>query len=122
MKRNQSRKRRLKQLKRQMGYSRALSELGREVGSISVTKIPFVQTSKFLNTPAWRKIRMAALVKYGARCQCCGASRKDGIKINVDHIKPRKTHPELALEFDNLQVLCEPCNHGKGNLDTTDWR
>ena len=35
---------------------------------------------------------------------------------------PRKTHPHLALSLDNLQVLCEDCNCGKGSWDSTDWR
>lgn len=42
--------------------------------------------------------------------------------LNVDHVKPRKFYPELALDLDNLQVLCALCNHGKGNSDATDWR
>ena len=65
---------------------------------------------------------MEALKKYGARCQCCGATPATGATINVDHIKPRKFFPELALSVDNLQVLCHECNHGKGNWDQTDWR
>jgi 5-methylcytosine-specific restriction endonuclease McrA len=65
---------------------------------------------------------MVAIKRYGARCQCCGASPSTGAVINVDHIKPRKFYPELALELENLQILCGPCNHRKGNWDTTDWR
>jgi 5-methylcytosine-specific restriction endonuclease McrA len=65
---------------------------------------------------------MEALKKYGTRCQCCGATPADGVKMNVDHIKPRKLFPQLALDISNLQVLCEVCNHGKGNWDMTDWR
>lgn len=42
--------------------------------------------------------------------------------MNVDHIKPRRLFPWLALELKNLQVLCHDCNHGKGNWDQTDWR
>ena len=42
--------------------------------------------------------------------------------LEVDHIKPRSTHPELALDFDNLQVLCHDCNQGKGNRDDFAWR
>jgi hypothetical protein len=77
---------------------------------------------EFLETYEWRKVRMEALVKYGPKCMCCGATPATGAVIHVDHIKPRLTHPELALELDNLQILCHECNHGKGNWDTTDWR
>jgi len=76
----------------------------------------------FLETYQWRKLRMEALLKYGPRCMCCGATPSTGAVMNVDHIKPRQTHPELALEINNLQILCHECNHGKGNWDTTDWR
>jgi hypothetical protein len=80
-------------------------------------------SNEFLKSYEWRILRMEAIVKHGNRCQCCGASPADGITvINVDHIKPRKTHPELALVLDNLQILCSVCNHGKSNWDTTDWR
>ncbi len=78
--------------------------------------------SDFLETFAWRKLRMEALLKYGPKCMCCGATPATGAVMHVDHIKPRLTHPELALEIDNLQILCGECNHGKGNWDTTDWR
>jgi HNH endonuclease len=81
-----------------------------------------VSRDAFLETYEWRKVRMHALKKYGARCQCCGASPSDGAVMNVDHIKPRKLFPQLALDVDNLQVLCHECNHGKGNWDQTDWR
>jgi len=76
----------------------------------------------FLSSYEWRAVRMQALRKYGARCQCCGASPETGAVMNVDHIKPRKIFPELALDVNNLQVLCHECNHGKGNWDMTDWR
>lgn len=76
----------------------------------------------FLRSFEWKSVRMMALKKYGAVCQCCGASPKTGAVINVDHIKPRKIFPQLALDVDNLQVLCGDCNHGKGNWDMTDWR
>lgn len=81
-----------------------------------------VTSDAFLSTYAWRKLRMEALKKYGPRCQCCGATPADGAVMNVDHIKPRKKWPSLALDLNNLQVLCHDCNHGKGNWDETDWR
>ena len=77
---------------------------------------------EFLQTFAWRQLRMQVIKRYGRRCMCCGATPDTGAVIHVDHIKPRKLFPQLALDFDNLQVLCGDCNHGKGNWDRTDWR
>lgn len=81
-----------------------------------------VTTDAFLSTYEWRKVRMEALKKYGPKCQCCGATPATGAVMNVDHIKPRKKWPSLALDVNNLQILCHDCNHGKGNWDDTDWR
>lgn len=70
----------------------------------------------------WREVRYQALKLHGGSCQCCGITARDGAKLHVDHIKPRSKFPELELEVSNLQVLCEDCNLGKSNKDSTDWR
>jgi 5-methylcytosine-specific restriction endonuclease McrA len=90
--------------------------------NVSYSKTTDVASVDFLQTYEWRKLRLEALIKYGAVCQCCGASPKTGAVMNVDHIKPRKLFPALALDLNNLQVLCHECNHGKGNWNQTDWR
>lgn len=98
------------------------SKSGRKLKKPAVA-LPAVATNDFLQSFQWRQLRMVVLKKRGARCECCGASPMDGqTVINVDHVKPRKLFPKLALEESNLQVLCGPCNHGKGNWDQTDWR
>ena len=56
------------------------------------------------------------------RCMRCGVTPRKRSDVNVDHIKPRKTHPHLALDFDNLQVLCRWCNKRKGNKNDADYR
>jgi 5-methylcytosine-specific restriction endonuclease McrA len=110
-----------------------ISELNSWVGDVKVvprkkrvakTKITSkdVDKSSFLQSYAWRKVRMIALKRYGPKCQCCGATPSTGAVMNVDHIKPRKLFPSLALDVNNLQILCNACNHGKGNWDMTDWR
>jgi hypothetical protein len=81
-----------------------------------------VNTPEFLGSFQWRALRLKVLQHYGRRCLCCGASPDNGKVMHVDHIKPRRLFPHLALDFDNLQVLCEDCNHGKGNHDHTDFR
>jgi 5-methylcytosine-specific restriction endonuclease McrA len=80
------------------------------------------KASVFYNSPEWQRLRYSAIEKYGNRCAACGRSPKDGVVIHVDHIKPRSLNPELALDIDNLQILCEPCNVGKSNKFSKDWR
>lgn len=84
--------------------------------------IAYISSSEFLKSFEWRKLRYEVIKKYNSKCMCCGAKPDDNVYLCVDHIKPRKTHPELALEISNLQVLCNVCNHGKGNWSDTDWR
>jgi 5-methylcytosine-specific restriction endonuclease McrA len=79
-------------------------------------------TDAFYDSYEWRKLRYRALVQHGGQCMACGRTRKDGVILHVDHIKPRKKFPELQLTLSNLQVLCHECNHGKSNWDQTDWR
>lgn len=76
----------------------------------------------FLSSDQWAEIRYKAFLKYGRRCGCCGATPKDGARLHVDHIKPKSKYPELALDIDNLQILCADCNRGKGAWDETDFR
>lgn len=76
----------------------------------------------FLDCAEWRSVRMMVLERDGAKCACCGATAETGAVMNVDHIKPRRRYPQLALTLSNLQVLCDACNHGKGNRSERDWR
>jgi 5-methylcytosine-specific restriction endonuclease McrA len=94
---------------------------------MSFTKDPTKQNLKpvwknFYASDEWRALRYAAFAAYGRKCGCCGASPETGAVMHVDHIKPRFTHPQLALELSNLQILCADCNKGKGAWDATDWR
>ena len=79
-------------------------------------------STTFYSSSAWRNLKYKVFCHYEATCMCCGASRVSGAEIHVDHILPRSKHPELALEFDNMQVLCRDCNMAKSNTNTTDWR
>lgn len=70
----------------------------------------------------WKAVRYEILKAAGGRCALCGRGAPDGVRLELDHIKPKSTHPELAKAPDNLQVLCSDCNAGKKDRDTTDWR
>lgn len=70
-------------------------------------KTPHANSPIFLQSFAWRRLRMEVLEHRGTRCECCGATPDDGVRIHVDHIKPRRFFPKLALKKTNLQILCE---------------
>ena len=93
------------------------------------TSLEYFKMNEFTKyDPRWFKLRVAALEKnqnlYGINLKCaqCGRTKAHGVYMNVDHISPRKTNPELALDPENLQIFCSECNHGNGNQYTTDWR
>ena len=58
-------------------------------------------------------MRYDVLRRDGFRCQICGASAKDGIKLHVDHIFPVSKGGKT--EMSNLRTLCERCNKGKSD-------
>lgn len=80
------------------------------------------QSKRFYSSREWREMRYDVLRNTGAACNCCGARASDGVRIHVDHIKPRSKYPELQLDITNLQVLCEDCNIGKSNYYDDSWK
>jgi hypothetical protein len=84
--------------------------------------VRFIQSPAFTRSADWARLRYDFMRDYEGRCHCCRQGSDDRVKVNVDHIHPRTTHPQFALSYANLQVLCSACNRGKGNRDRTDWR
>jgi len=76
----------------------------------------------FYDSEPWQRLRYEALKRSDGKCALCGRGKSEGVILHVDHIKPRALFPSLELELSNLQVLCQPCNRGKGARDSTDWR
>ncbi|WP_248579895.1 HNH endonuclease signature motif containing protein [Nocardioides sp. InS609-2] len=54
----------------------------------------------FKNTAEWQALRVE-----------CGSTEE----LQADHIKPASLYPELALDIDNMQTLCGPCNRRKSD-------
>jgi 5-methylcytosine-specific restriction endonuclease McrA len=83
------------------------------------------KTSKsFYETWEWKEARFIAFKVHGRKCLCCGWSPDQGGNnhLVVDHIKPIRTHPHLALVTSNHQVLCNNCNMGKSYKYHDDFR
>jgi hypothetical protein len=59
---------------------------------------------------SWR-LKYRVLLRDGNWCRLCGRHPPE-VKIHIDHIMPWSAGGETVME--NLRVLCEECNIGKG--------
>lgn len=75
-------------------------------------------SQSFYRKPAWLFLRECVFAYWGRQCLRCGSTEF----LHVDHVIPRSKAPELALDFHNLQPLCEHCNVEKSNLSNADYR
>jgi hypothetical protein len=75
---------------------------------------------------AEQKIRVMPAIRWQVfqrdqwKCVSCGRNSHNGAILHVDHIIPRSRGGLDSL--DNYQTLCDVCNIGKSNRDTTDLR
>lgn len=66
-----------------------------------------------IGSKRWPALRLAAKRRDGFRCVECGAAGR----LEVDHIRPVRTHPELAFDLANLQTLCPACHTRKTRIE-----
>lgn len=78
-------------------------------------------------TKRWKALRAEILERDSYRCRSCGC----GGRLEVDHIQPVRTHPELSYDPANLQALCPSCHtrktriecgHKPARVDMRDWQ
>ncbi|MBV1864656.1 MAG: HNH endonuclease [Rhodobacteraceae bacterium] len=70
-------------------------------------------SAKVTRTRRWKALRIQALDRDGWQCVKCPERRR----LEVDHIRPVKTHPELSYTLANLQCLCGSCHAKKTRLE-----
>lgn len=73
----------------------------------------FRHSKKITRGQRWHVLRMAALERDGWACVKCGSQKR----LEVDHVKPVRTHPALAYVMANLQCLCPACHTRKTRLE-----
>jgi len=69
------------------------------------------QLSRFYQSKEWKELRNKLFEVHDKVCVVCGATHA----LRGDHIKPIRTHWDLRLNLDNLQILCDECNREKGS-------
>jgi 5-methylcytosine-specific restriction enzyme A len=74
---------------------------------------------RFYNSGAWSRIRLEALARDRYECIWCRdkgrVTTKEHVTLEVDHILEIETHPEKALDLENLRVLCRKCHNLRHN-------
>ncbi|OSQ44674.1 HNH endonuclease [Marivita geojedonensis] len=70
-------------------------------------------SAKVTRTRRWKALRQEALRRDGFACVQCGARGR----LEVDHIKPVRTHPELSFTLENLACLCPGCHSRKTRIE-----
>jgi 5-methylcytosine-specific restriction enzyme A len=66
-----------------------------------------------IRTKRWKALRTEALRRDGYKCVQCGRAGR----LEVDHVLPVRTHPELSWDLTNLQTLCPSCHTRKTRLE-----
>ena len=75
----------------------------------------YLITDKDGHTSNFYKLRFAIFTRDNFTCQYCGRNvQEDGIKLQADHIYPKKLGGEFIME--NMITACEECNLGKRDV------
>ena len=64
--------------------------------------------------------RKTLFEKFNYSCALCGHNNN----LELHHVKPVYSHPELAYDLNNIRVLCRRCHRLEHNTlgHTTEWR
>jgi 5-methylcytosine-specific restriction endonuclease McrA len=66
---------------------------------------------------AWKKQKLA---ECNNRCPECHKLISDN-NSNIDHKHPRRYHPWLAWDVNNLWVMCRDCNLNKSDMEWDEY-
>ena len=77
---------------------------------------------RFYHSQAWRRLSERILIRDHYECQECRKKMRSGVRTKikratqVHHIVPYETRPDLGLDEDNLEAICDGCHneaHGR---------
>ena len=62
-----------------------------------------------------KKARPDLIARIGQYCSYC--EMKLDATLDVEHVQPKKHHPDLRLEWNNFLLACKNCNSTKSDKD-----
>ena len=89
------------------------------------------QKQRFYNSTKWKQLRKQVLERCNHECQECKrngyvtidtneyseTAKRKKIRLIAHHKKELEFHPDLALEIENIEILCVRCHeqyHDRG--------
>ena len=68
-------------------------------------------TAPFYNTREWHELRERKRRAEHFECERCRSKGIHSQAYTVHHRKYLRKFPELAMSYDNLELLCEQCHY-----------
>lgn len=65
-------------------------------------------------TKRWQALRHVVLERDGWACVDCGQTRG---RLEIDHVQPVRTRPDLAFDLGNCATRCSPCHTKKTRIE-----
>ena len=70
-------------------------------------------SKRVTSTRRWQVLRQIILERDGWACVDCGARKR----LEIDHVQPVRTRPDLAFDPANLATRCAPCHTKKTRIE-----
>lgn len=80
---------------------------------ITMIATPTPQFKAYERSKMNKGLRYKILKRDNFKCQICGRTAEDGVKLHIDHIIPISKGGKTI--GSNLRTLCEDCNLGKSD-------
>jgi len=68
-----------------------------------------------VNRIDFRKLKPELLEKVNNKCVYCGVKLYEPMMANIAHFYPKSIYPNLALDMNNMLILCPVCHMKKSN-------
>ena len=66
---------------------------------------------------AHQEIRLALELETNSKCAYCEGRISDVAYTHIEHKLPKRKHPQLVCNWENLTIACPRCNTSKGDYD-----
>ncbi len=63
------------------------------------------------------EIRIALELETNSKCAYCEGRISDVAYTHIEHKLPKRKHPQLVCDWENLTIACPKCNTNKGDYD-----